>query len=409
MRKKNMLKLILLVLSLALLGGFGYYEIFKPSSNRLNLGLDLKGGVYVLLEARETSDGQDAEDALLRAITIIRNRIDEFGVAEPEIRQEGENRVLIELPGIEDHARAMEIIGRTAMLTFVGPEEDILLTGADLTDAYVSFDELGRPAVSLEFNAAGTSKFAEATEKYLGQIISIHLDEEVASVAQVRTVIRDGKAQISGNFTSEEARDLALVLRSGALPVELVELETRSVGPTLGRDSLDRGLKAGIFGLALVVFYMLVYYRFLGLVANFSLALYIIIVLASMSLLDATLTLPGIAGLILSIGMAVDANVIIFERIKEELGAGRTPRTGLEAGFQRAFRAVLDANVTTLIAAGVLFYFGTGAIRGFAVTLTIGILVSFLTAIILTRTLLRLSVRADLVKNLWYLGVKPGE
>ncbi|HHX77356.1 MAG TPA: protein translocase subunit SecD [Firmicutes bacterium] len=409
MRKKNMLLLLLLVLALTLLGGAGYYEIFKPSSDRLNLGLDLKGGVYVLLEAREASDDQDAEDALLRAITIIRNRIDEFGVAEPEIRREGKNRILIELPGIEDQARALEVIGRTAMLTFVGPEEDVVLTGADLVDAYVSFDELGRPAVSLEFNDEGTRKFAEATEKYLGKIISIYLDEELASAAQVRHVIKDGKAQITGNFTPEAARDLALVLRSGALPVELVELETRSVGPTLGKDSLDMGVKAGIFGLALVALFILVYYRFLGLVADFCLGLYIIMVLVSMSLLGATLTLPGIAGLILSIGMAVDANVIIFERIKEELRTGRSLRTALETGFQRAFRAVLDANVTTLIASGVLFYFGTGPVRGFAVTLSIGILVSFLTAIILTRTLLRLSARADLVKNLWYLGVKPGE
>ncbi len=406
--------LIVVVVALALSAGYGYYSLFETgpeddygySSGKLNLGLDLRGGVYVLLEAREVGDSQDAQDALQRAITIIRNRVDEFGVAEPEIRQEGDNRILIELPGIDDHARAMEIIGRTAQLNFVGPDGEVILTGTELKNAYVSRDQLGRPAVSLEFDPEGSKKFAEATEKFLRQPIAILLDDEVVSAPTVEAIITDGNAQITGRYSVEEAADLALILRSGALPVELVELETRSVGPTLGQDSWNRGLKAGMLGMGLVMLFMLGYYRFLGAVADFTLFLYIILVLEVLSWFNATLTLPGVAGLILSIGMAVDANVIIFERIKEEMRAGRTVRTAVEAGFQRAFRTILDANITTLIAAGVLFYFGTGAIRGFAVTLTIGILVSMFTAIVLTRFLLRLILQAKLIHKPWHMGVR---
>lgn len=406
--------LIVVVVALALSAGYGYYSLFETgpaddhgySSGKLNLGLDLRGGVYVLLEARDVGEDQDAQDALQRAITIIRNRVDEFGVAEPEIRQEGENRILIELPGIDDHARAMEIIGRTAQLNFVGPDGEVILTGTELKNAFVSRDQLGRPAVSLEFDPEGSKKFAEATAKFLKQQIIILLDEEVVSAPVVEVEITDGNAQITGRFTVDEAADLALILRSGALPVELVELETRSVGPTLGQDSWNRGLKAGLLGMGLVMLFMLGYYRFLGAVANFALFLYIILVLEVLSWFNATLTLPGVAGLILSIGMAVDANVIIFERIKEEMRAGRTVRTAVEAGFQRAFSTILDANITTLIAAGVLFFFGTGAIRGFAVTLTIGILVSMFTAIVLTRFLLRLILQAKLIHKPWHMGVR---
>ncbi len=404
-RRNSLLILIFIVVALALASGYGYQEMFRPDSESLNLGLDLRGGVYVLLEAQDV-EGQDTEDAIQRAITIIRNRVDEFGVAEPEIRQEGDNRILIELPGIEDQSRALEIIGRTAMLTFEGPEDDVILTGTNLKDAYVSRDIYGQPGVSLEFDAEGTEKFADGTRKYLNDTIAIKLDGEVASAPRVNSVITDGNAQITGSFTMEEAADLALILRSGSLPVNLVELETRSVGPTLGQDSWDRGVKAGILGLGIVLVFMLIYYRFLGLVADFTLIVYLAMVLGVMSALNATLTLPGIAGLILSIGMAVDANVIIFERIKEEIRAGRTIRTGVEAGFQRAFSTILDANITTLIAAGVLFYFGTGPIRGFAVTLTIGIVVSMFSAIILTRYLMRLVLKANIIKNPWYLGVR---
>jgi len=319
-------------------------------------------------------------------------------VTEPVIQREGNDRVRIELPGIENQQNAKEVIGKTAMLEFIGPDGEIILTGGDLKDAYTTFDGRNRPAVGLEFNAEGTAAFADATQKYLGQIIAINLDGNIISAPVVESVITEGRAIIQGSMTLEDAGNLALMLRSGALPVALEELETRTIDPQLGKDSLLRSVRAGIAGLVLVLLFMVVYYRFFGVIADVALIVYIGLVFGLLTALNATLTLPGIAGLILSVGMAVDANVIIFERIREELKTGRTMRTSIEAGFERAFRAILDANVTTLIAAAVLFYFGQGPVRGFAVTLSIGIIVSMFTAIILTRYLLRQAVRAEFLK-----------
>jgi protein-export SecD/SecF family membrane protein len=372
----------------------------------LKLGLDLRGGVYVLYQAVDNTGDTQTDDKIDRAITIIDNRINALGVVEPVIQREGEDRIRVELPGIEEQRKAREVIGKTAMLTFIGPDGETILTGSDLKDATVAMDELNRPAVSLEFSADGTKSFASATEKFLGQIISIHLDEEVVSAPQVQAIISDGQAMISGIGTMEDAQNLALVLRSGALPVELVELETRTVGPVLGQDSLNRSVRAGVAGLILVLLFMLAYYRMFGLMANVALIVYIALLAGMLASINATLTLFGIAGLILSVGMAVDANVIIFERIKEELQTGRTMRTAIEAGFDRAFRAILDANVTTLIAAAVLFRFATGQVRGFAVTLSIGILASMFTAVVLTRFLLRQAARAEIIKAPENAGIR---
>ncbi len=375
------------------------------AKNSIKLGLDLSGGVYVLYQAVEAED-TGGGDKIDRAITVIRNRIDSLGVSEPVIQREGDDRIRVELAGVEDQRQAREVIGTTAMLTFVGPEGDVILTGGDLKDAYATFDSRNRPSVGLEFTSEGTAAFSEATEKYLNQFIAILLDEDVISAPTVASVITDGRATIEGNMSIEDARNLALMLRSGALPVNLIELETRSVGPTLGQDSLNRSVRAGVAGLILVLLFMLVYYRFFGLIADVALVAYIAVVFALLTAINATLTLPGIAGLILSVGMAVDANVIIFERVKEELKLGRTMRTSIEAGFNNAFRAILDANVTTLIAAAVLFRYGTGPIRGFAVTLSVGILVSMFSAIVLTRFLLRQAVRAELLRAPEQTGVR---
>ena len=402
--KSNRLLVLVVVVAL-LLAGSGL--AVNHAVNNMNLGLDLRGGVYVLYQAVETDDtGANGTDRIDRAITIIRNRIDGLGVAEPVIQREGDDRIRIELAGIEDQRAAREVIGRTAMLTFMGPSGETILTGGDLRNAGVTYDERNRPAVSLEFNAEGTRKFAEATEQFLGQIIAIQLDDEVISAPNVQSIIADGNAIITGSMDLEEASNLALMLRSGALPVELVELETRAVGPTLGRDSLDRSVKAGLAGLALILLFMIAYYRLFGVVASVSLITYLALLFALLSAINATLTLFGIAGLILSVGMAVDANVIIFERIKEELQTGRTMRTSIEAGFDRAFSAILDANVTTLIAAAVLFQFATGPVRGFAVTLSIGILASMITAIFLTRYLLRQANRAEVLKAPENAGIR---
>ena len=401
--KSNRLLIFILVAVLLLAASAG---AVSQAVKSLKLGLDLRGGVYVLYQAVDNTGDTQTDDKIDRAITIIDNRINGLGVVEPVIQREGEDRIRVELPGIEEQREAREVMGKTAMLTFIGPDGETILTGSDLKDATVAMDELNRPAVSLEFSADGTKSFASATEKYLGQIISIHLDEEIVSAPQVQAIISDGQAMITGIGTMEDAQNLALVLRSGALPVELVELETRTVGPVLGQDSLNRSVRAGVAGLILVLLFMLAYYRMFGLMANVALIVYIALLAGMLASINATLTLFGIAGLILSVGMAVDANVIIFERIKEELQTGRTMRTAIEAGFERAFRAILDANVTTLIAAAVLFRFATGQVRGFAVTLSIGILASMFTAVVLTRFLLRQAARAEVIKAPENAGVR---
>ena len=369
-------------------------------------GLDLEGGVYILYEAKSVGDTEVDYDAIQRAMTIIRNRIDELGLTEPVLQTEGERRIRIELPGIEDQAQAMEIIGKTAQLTFVSPEGDVLLTGGDLKTAYFTRGQRNEPLVALEFNEEGKEKFAEATEKYLGKQIAIELDNELISAPTVQAVIEEGNAVITNIPTAEEASALALMLRSGALPVELEELETRSVGPVLGENALKLSLSAGLIGLAVVMLFMLFYYKFAGLVADISLAVYLALVFLILTLLNATLTLPGIAGLILSIGMAVDANILIFERIKEELQAGKTTFTAINSGFSRALRAIIDSNITTVIAALVLFIVTTGTVRGFALVLLIGIFSSVISAIYLTRYLLRLAARSRLIKSATYLGVR---
>ncbi|MGI6308850.1 MAG: protein translocase subunit SecD [Dethiobacteria bacterium] len=372
----------------------------------LKRGLDLEGGVYVLLEALPSADTEADRDAIQRSMTIIRNRIDQLGVNEPVMQPEGENRIRIELPGLKDQAQAMEVIGRTALLTFKNSAGEVLLTGADLKTAYFTRGQYNEPEVALEFDAGGKEKFARATEKHLGEIIAIFLDEELVSAPTVQNVIKDGKAVITGIPTAEEAGNVALMLRSGALPVELVELETRSVGPVLGENALKLSFKAGIIGMFIVIAFMLFYYRFAGLVADISLTVYVALVFLVLAVFKTTLTLPGIAGLILSIGMAVDANILIFERVKEELQTGKTALSAVNAGFQRAWSAILDANMTTIIAALVLFIVASGPVRGFAVVLLTGILCSMFSAIFLTRFLLRLAVRSRLIKNVAYLGFR---
>ncbi|HHX74788.1 MAG TPA: protein translocase subunit SecD [Firmicutes bacterium] len=393
----NRNRLLVLLLVCVLLVGGSALAVWQAAT-KMKLGLDLRGGVYVLYRAVETEEGTDSTDKLDRAITVIRNRIDALGVTEPVIQREGNDRIRVELPGINDQRKAREVIGKTALLKFVGPDGETIVEGDELDDARAAFDEYGMPAVSLKFNAAGTEKFAEATEKFLYQPIAIYLDEEEISAPTVNAVIASGEALITNVGTIENAAMLALQLRSGALPVQLEEMEIRGVGPQLGRDSLNRSVYAGVAGLILVLLFMLVYYRAFGLVADIALITYAAIVLGILTALNVTLTLPGIAGLILSVGMAVDANVIIFERIKEELRNGRTLRTAIEAGFKEAFRAIFDSNVTTLIAAAVLFKFATGPVRGFAVTLSIGILASMFTAVVLTRYLLRLLAGTGLLK-----------
>ena len=380
----------------------------------------------MILDLPDKESSQIKKLATEQALETIRNRIDQFGVSEPDIRQQGENRILIQLPGIKDTKRAKDLIGRTALLEFklvdethdlnsalqgnvppgsevlYGIKEDpetrrviktpylikkrTLLTGAQLTDAKVQIDsQYNEPYVSINFDKKGGRDFARITGANVKKRLAIVLDNKVYSAPVIQEKIAGGQARITGRFTTEEARDLAIALRAGALPAPVNILEERTVGPSLGTDSIRKGLISMGVGGILVILFMIIYYRGSGLIADIALLLNIILIAGGLAAFQATLTLPGIAGIILTIGMAVDANVLIFERIREEMSIGKTPRAAVDAGFDRATLTILDANVTTLIAALVLFQFGTGPVKGFAVTLSLGVLSSLFTALVLSR------------------------
>ncbi len=382
-------------------------------------------GLLVQLELPEDEVKYAEEMAARQAMETIRNRIDQFGVTEPDIRRHGENRILIQLPGIQDPERAINLIGKTALLEFKLVDEDhsvdealkgdipagdeilyqvdedkstghmrkipllvqkrTYLTGEYLTNAKVQIDQYEGPHVAIDFDKKGAQLFERVTEANVKKRLAIVLDGHVYSAPVIQEKISGGSARITGRFTDEEARDLAIVLRAGALPAPVQILEERTVGPSLGRDSIQKGLMSMWIGGALVILFIGIYYKGAGLIANAALLLNILLIAAGLAALRATLTLPGIAGVILTIGMAVDANVIIFERIREEVRLGKTPRAAVDTGYARGTLTILDANVTTLIAALVLFQFGTGPVKGFAVTLSVGILASLFTAIIVTR------------------------
>ncbi|HZK43960.1 MAG TPA: protein translocase subunit SecD [Syntrophomonadaceae bacterium] len=389
-----------IVLALGLLVYFAY----PPLLGNLNLGLDLRGGLRVVLEAQEIEGEGLTEDTIQKAVGILRNRVDSLGVKETSLYPQGDKRVVIEIAGEEDPEAAVDILKNTAQLEFWDEEGNVLVTGKHLKDAQARMTQDGNTAeVTIEFDKEGAKLFGQATTNNVNKPLAIVIDNEIISAPNVNGPITDGNAVITGSFTAKEAQDLAVLLRSGALPVSFEVMEKRSVGPTLGADSLEKSVKAGIIGLIAILLFMLGYYRLPGLIADISLILYSFIVLGVMWLLGAVLTLPGIAGLALSIGMAVDANIIIYERVKEELRHGKTLKASIEAGFSRAFWAIFDANITTLITALVLMYFGTGPIKGFAVTLSIGIVASLLVALTFTRYLLVLF--ANIFKNQKLYGV----
>ncbi len=376
--------------------------------------------VELQLPEKELSNLKD--NAVRQALETIRNRIDQFGVSEPVIVKQGENQILVQLPGIKDPQRALDLIGRTAQLEFKLVDEEnagrattgsvpegdelltmrtrnrdtgistttplllkkqTLLTGDLLTDARVSIGgEFGRePYVGIEFNSEGARIFDKITAENVGKRIAIILDNTVYSAPVVRERISGGKASITGGFTMDEAKDLAIVLRAGALPAPVKVVQNITIGPTLGQDSINKGIQATILGSILVIIFMIFYYRFSGVIACFALLLNLIYLLGAFSALKATMTLPGIAGIALTIGMGVDSNVLIFERIREELRLGKTVRAAVDAGYQKAWVAIFDSHITTLITACVLFMFGTGPIKGFAITLIIGMIINLFTAV----------------------------
>ena len=391
------------------------------------------------LSEQEVSSIQDY--AVRQALETMRNRVDQFGVSEPTLQRQAGNRILIQLPGIREPERAIALIGKTARLEFkmvvddVPPQEALrgelpagtellyerrvdprtgvatetplvvqeraILTGDLLSDAQVRIDtRFNEPYVSIDFNAVGARRFDQITAANVGRRMAIVLDDTIYSAPVIRERISGGSAQISGAFTEQEATDLAIVLRAGSLPAPVHIMEDRTVGPSLGRDSIQQGAFSAIVGGILVVVAIILYYRLSGLVATLALALNVLFILAMLSLFRATLTLPGIAGIILTMGMAVDANVLIFERIREELRLGKTVRAGLEAGYAKALSSIVDANVTTLIAALVLFQFGTGPVRGFAVTLSVGIIASMFTAIFVSRVVFDFFLERRQIKRL---------
>jgi len=384
------------------------------------------GRIVLSLKPREAAQIRDL--AVRQGLETIRNRVDQFGVAEPSIQQQGDNRILVQLPGVQDPARAKALIGKTALLEFklvdertdpetalrTGiPEGDEILyqrrvdkqthqerkvpflvqkkayvTGRDVATARVSIDQnTSEPYVSVDFNATGARAFADLTDTNVGRRLAIVLDGNIHSAPQIRERIPSGRAQITGGFTTEEATDLAIVLRAGALPAPVQVLEERTVGPSLGADSIRQGIVAILASTVLVFLFMLAYYRISGFIADVALGLNLLLLLATMAGFHATLTLPGIAGIALTIGMAVDTNILIFERIREELRAGKTVRGAIDAGFSRAFKTVIDTHVTVLVSGLILFQFGTGPVKGFAVTLMIGIAASLFTAVFFTRLL----------------------
>lgn len=386
-----------LVATLAILLVFGFY--IQPLAFSLKQGLDLQGGTHVVMEAVDTPDAPVNEDAMQRVVKVMDRRVNELGLTEPIIQRQGERRIIVELPGVKDPEAAIALIGKTALLEFKDEAGTTVLTGKDLKDAKAQPGQNNQPVVALEFTDEGGKKFADLTAKNVGKHIAITLDKQMLTNPVVQEAIPSGKAVITGQRTPEEAQSLAILLRSGALPVKVDIIETRTVGPTLGQDSKDKSVVAFSLSIAAIVVFMLAFYRMSGFVANIALVLYVLLLLAIMKALNATLTLPGIAGIILSMGMAVDANVLIFERFKEEFRNGKTLRSAMDAGFSRAWNTILDSHVTTLVAAIVLFFVGSGTIKGFALSLGIGIILSLFSAIVVTRFLLKSLMNANVFKS----------
>lgn len=401
MRTRNMIKFFGAVA--IILGVF--LTFIYPLANSIKQGLDLQGGTHIVLEAEDTPDAPVTEDSLNRAVSIVERRINEMGLTEPLVQKEGARRIIVELPGEKNPEKAIETIGKTAVMEFKDESGATRLTGKDLKTAKEQIENGNQNVVAIEFTDEGADKFADLTAANVGHKIAILLDGEVLTAPVVNEPITGGKAVITGSRTLEEAKNLAILLRSGALPVKLKVMEVRTIGPSLGQDSKIKSEKAFAIGIVLIMIFLVVIYRMSGIVANVALLVYVLILLSILKYLDATLTLPGIAGIILSMGFAVDANILIFERFKEEVLVGKTLRTSMEAGFKRAFHTILDANVSVMIAAIVLIVMGAGTVKGFAVNLALGLIVSMFTAIIVSRSLLTWFINTNLLTNPWFYGL----
>lgn len=370
-------------------------------------GLDLKGGTVIVYKA-QTDDPTDEEMDIV--VSMLRTRLDGQGYTEATLTRQGDDKVRVELPDVQDAKQAVETLGATAQLEFVDPEGTVVMSGSEVKSASAEYGQTEQGMaknsyyISLELTDEGRDKFADATGRLVGQQIGITMDGQLLSAPRVNERIDSNSCVITGEFTAEEARSLAANIKSGQLPFSLEQVEVRTVSATLGDEALKNAVTAGIIGLILVMLFMILIYRLLGFVSSIALLGYVGVVLLILANLHINLTLPGIAGIILSVGMAVDANVVIFERIKEELRLGKTVRSAVDAGFNRALSAVIDSNITTIIAAVILWVLGTGTIKGFGITLFIGIVISMLSAIFVTKFLLKQMIGMN-VKNLWLYGI----
>jgi SecD/SecF fusion protein len=393
---------IALVIIIVLGWIFALTDTGPSLKDKIKLGLDLKGGVYVVMEAQTDATGAELATLMEQTQVIIEDRVNQMGLSEPTVTIEGEKKIRVELPGAENADEAIKTIGKTAQLQFVLGDGTVVVDGSHVKDAGVGRDEKGFNAVDLEFDSEGAVAFEEATRRALyGEVINpetgqpdgaiyIVLDDKVISSPLVNSVISGGRAQITGQFSDDEVTELAMLIRGGALPVGLKEVQTSVVGPSLGIDSLNMSLIAGVIGVGLILIMMIIFYKIMGLIADIALLLYILLVFWILALFSAVLNLPGIAGLILSVGMAVDSNVIIFARIKEEyMVSEKSLRVSVDSGFNRALKTIIDSQFTTMLAGIILYQLGSGPVKGFALTLMIGIVISVLTAVIITQFLMR--------------------
>ncbi len=417
------LKKVLAVLFVIIIAVGWYLTIFgagpvEPLKDRMKLGLDIKGGVYVVMEAQTDLEGEKLRELMEQTQAVIEERVNQMGLAEPVVTIEGEKRIRVELPGAEDAQEAIDQIGRTAQLQFALADGTIVLDGGNVKDASAAMDnESAGYAVALKFDGDGADLFHDATTKaFNGEITStvegvdnraimIILDEQIISAPVVNEPIAGGECSITGSFTQEEANSLAALIRGGALPVELQEINSSVQSAKIGYNALEMSVYAGIIGLVLILILMLVAYRGMGIAADLALLFYVLIVVNIMSLVGSVLTLPGIAGFILSVGMAVDANVIIFSRIREEITAGKTVRVAVQTGFKRALGTVMDSQITTLIAAIILYEIGTSSVKGFAWTFMIGIIVSIITAVVVTQLYVSLMANSRRLATKAFFGI----
>ena len=410
-RTGSLVSLIVILLIICIgsylgLNGFGKGKMInylKPWGEAISLGLDLRGGVYTVYQADDPSV-ENFDEKMNSTVNILISRLTRQGFTEATVTRQGNDRIRVEIPNVSDPNQILSIIGTPALLEFRDESGKVLMEGSMVQNAAAAQDQNGQPCVAFELTDEGSRIFADATAANLGKSISITLDGETISSPRVNSVIAGGRGEITGNFTSDEAQSLATLILSGALPLNLTQLEVSAISATLGVEALDRAVKAGLIGVCLVMLFMLFRYRIMGIVADLALTLYIMIVVLLLALTGAQLTLPGVAGIILGIGMAVDANVVIFERIKEEMRLGRPLESSISKGFDRALTAIIDANVTTVIAAIVLYAFGTGSVRGFALTLGIGVVTSMITAIFITHRLLDVFVGLGIKNEKLYIG-----